>query len=144
MSQAKNIYQCFYQTCLPLHSMEAECVCVYASSNAKADSLSCPIVESRYVFTRFKKAERPFDCCCVGWHCKETYNRYSNASFCLQVPMSHTDCLGLSQWSVGYNSHHAFYLFASRVNCSLIWAIYWIVDYHYCLPVWTVLFCCLS
>jgi hypothetical protein len=43
--------------------MEAECVCVYASSNAKADSLSCPIVESRYVFTRFKKAERPFDCC---------------------------------------------------------------------------------
>ena len=44
--------------------MEAECVCVYASSNAKADSLSCPIMESRYVFTRFKKAERSFGCCC--------------------------------------------------------------------------------
>ena len=55
-----------------------------------------------------------------GWHCKEKFNRYSDASFCLQVPMSHTDCLGLSQWSVGYNSQLAFYLFASRVNSSLI------------------------
>ena len=26
----------------------------YDSSNAKADRLSCPIVESKYVFTRFK------------------------------------------------------------------------------------------
>ena len=39
-------------------------VSVYASSNAKADSLSCPIVESRYVFTRFRKAEGSFGCCC--------------------------------------------------------------------------------
>ena len=44
--------------------MEAECVCVYASRNAAADSLSFPIVESTYVFTRFKKAERSFGCCC--------------------------------------------------------------------------------
>ena len=51
---------------------------------------------------------------------KEKYNRYSDASFCLQVPMFHTGCVDLSQWSVGYNSHLAFYLFASRVNSSLI------------------------
>ena len=41
-----------------------ECVCVYDSSNAKAGCLSCPIVVSRYIFTRFKKAERSFGCCC--------------------------------------------------------------------------------
>jgi hypothetical protein len=29
----------------------------YDSSNAKADRLSCPIVESKYVFTRFKTLE---------------------------------------------------------------------------------------
>jgi hypothetical protein len=40
--------------------MEAECVCVYASSNAKADNFSCPIVESRYVCTRFKKCGKIF------------------------------------------------------------------------------------
>jgi hypothetical protein len=34
--------------------MEAECVFEYDNSNAKADSLSCLIVESKYVFTRFK------------------------------------------------------------------------------------------
>jgi hypothetical protein len=34
--------------------MEAEGICEYDSSNAKADRLSCPIVESKYVFTRFK------------------------------------------------------------------------------------------
>jgi hypothetical protein len=28
--------------------------CEYDSSNAKADRLYCPIVESKYVFTRFK------------------------------------------------------------------------------------------
>jgi hypothetical protein len=56
----------------------------------------------------------------VGWHCKEKYNMYSDASFCLQVPMSHTDCLDLSQWFVGYNSHIVFYLFTSRVSSSLI------------------------
>ena len=39
---------------LRLHPMEAECVCEYDNSNAKADSLSCLIVESKYVFTRFK------------------------------------------------------------------------------------------
>ena len=34
--------------------MEAEGICEYDSSNAKADRLSCPIVKSKYVFTRFK------------------------------------------------------------------------------------------
>ena len=34
--------------------MEAEGICEYDSSNAKADRLYCPIVESKYVFTRFK------------------------------------------------------------------------------------------
>ena len=34
--------------------METECVCEYDDSNDKGDSLSCPIVESKYVFTRFK------------------------------------------------------------------------------------------
>jgi hypothetical protein len=52
--------------------------------------------------------------------------------------------LDLSQWFVGYNSHIVFYLFTSRVSSSLIWATYWIVDYHNCLRVWAVLFCCLS
>jgi len=36
------------------HPMGAECVCVYASSIAKADNLSCHIVARKYVFTRFK------------------------------------------------------------------------------------------
>ena len=40
---------------LRLHPMEAECVCEYDSSNVKAYSLSCPIVDSNlYVFKRFK------------------------------------------------------------------------------------------
>jgi uncharacterized membrane protein YdbT with pleckstrin-like domain len=34
--------------------METECVCEYDDSNDKGDSLSCPIVERKYVFTRFK------------------------------------------------------------------------------------------
>ena len=37
-----------------LHPMEAECVFEYDNSDAKADSLSCLIVESKYVLTRLK------------------------------------------------------------------------------------------
>ena len=52
---------------LRLHPMEAECVCEYDNSYAKANSLSCLIVESKYVFTHFKTL-KDHSAVAVVWH----------------------------------------------------------------------------
>jgi len=75
--------------------METECVCEYDDSNAKGDSMSCPIVESKYVFTRFKTLK---DLSSVAVEGKQNVQHTINirkTSFCLQVPMPHKDDLGL-------------------------------------------------
>ena len=53
--------------------MESESVCEYDGSNAKGDSLSCPTVESRYFFTRFKTLKYLSPVACRGWHCKQNF-----------------------------------------------------------------------
>ena len=74
--------------------MEAECVCEYDDSNDKGDSLSCPIVESKYVFTRFKTLKDLSSVAVEGSIVSKMFN-IRKTSFSLQVPMPHKDGLGL-------------------------------------------------
>ena len=74
--------------------METECVCEYDDSNDKGDSLSCPIVESKYVFTRFKTLKDLSSVAVEGSIVSKMFN-IRKTSFCLQVPMPHKDGLSL-------------------------------------------------
>jgi hypothetical protein len=74
--------------------METECVCEYDDSNDKGDSLSCPIVERKYVFTRFKTLKDLSSVAVEGSIVSKMFN-IRKTSFFLHVPMPHKDGLGL-------------------------------------------------
>ena len=74
--------------------MEAECVCKYDDSNDKGDSLSCLIVESKYVFARFKTLKDLSFVAVEGSIVSKMFT-IRKTSCSLQVPMPHKNDLGL-------------------------------------------------